>query len=509
MRFWSILCLALLGASPALADSLPSDCEGHNPVLIKQGCSAILDAGQDMQSLDFEAYSNRALAELSLQDPQSALQDAQAAIALNPDNETTYLTLARAYLALNQIEKAQDALSKAIDLNPDDSSAYVLLGELQLARGNFQASIAQQNHALALAPNNPDAYIARAMAEMQGNNLKAAWADVNEAASLGSVDPRIHLVRGLAAVAMQNWQIAAGEEMQFLAQGDSGIYAVYALPALSQAELNVGDPKSALDAINQAIALFPQTLNFYTERAIIEAELGQPQSEIADLTMAINNIDPEKSKDLFYRSLILRAGAYQSLQLFEKAKADIKQAISLMPNQPDAYAALANIERSSGNLDKAIKADQKAIARDPDNISLYTDLSTLHDAQHNYAAAASDEGKILKIDPNSAMDLNNRCWFLALDGRLNDALGYCQQALKITPQDPATLDSTGFVYLRLGNNQQAIYYYDLALKADPKLASSLYGRGLAEQKIGDAKAAKADIALAKKYDPDIESDFAT
>lgn len=509
MRFWSIVCLVLFGAFPAFAESPPSACEGQNPTLIKQGCSAILDAGQTMQSLDFEAYNNRALAELSLQEPQTAAQDAQAAIALNPNNGPAHLTLARAYLALNEPEKALDEVSKAVLLNPYDSGAYVLLGELQLARGDWQASITEQNRALQLASDNADAYIARAMAEIQGNNIKAAWADVNQAASLGSTDPRIHLVRGLAAVPAQSWQVVVAEETQFLAQGNPSIYAAYALPALSQAQLNLGNPKAALGSINRAIALFPETLNFYTERAIIEAALEQFQPAITDLTTVIKAASSTKAKALVYRSLILRAGAYQSLKQYEKAKADLIQAVSLAPKQPDAYAALASVERSAGDLDAAVQADQQAITLDPENTSLYTDLSTLHDAQHNYAAAAADEAAILKIQPHSALDLNNRCWFLALDGKLNDALGYCQQALKIAPHDAATLDSTGFVYLRLNDNQQAIHYYDLALKADPQLASSLYGRGLAEQKLGETKEAAADIALAKKYDPDIESDFAS
>ncbi|HTQ70505.1 MAG TPA: tetratricopeptide repeat protein, partial [Acidocella sp.] len=115
--------------------------------------------------------------------------------------------------------------------------------------------------------------------------------------------------------------------------------------------------------------------------------------------------------------------------------------------------------------------------------------------------------RILQVQPKSAGDLNNRCWFLALDGKLTQALGYCQQALSLDPGNAATLDSTGFVYLKLKNEKQAISYYDQALKADPKLASSLYGRGLAEQAGGDADAAKADIALARQYDPKIEQEF--
>ena len=197
------------------------------------------------------------------------------------------------------------------------------------------------------------------------------------------------------------------------------------------------------------------------------------------------------------------------LKQSQKAQSDIGRAIALQPQQWEAYALRAVVEREAGKLDAAQADDEKVLTLHPGDKMAYADLSLIHAARHDYAAAAADEAAILKTQPHSAPDLNNRCWFLALDGKLNEALGYCQQALQITPNDPATLDSTGFVYLRLQNNQQAIHYYNLALKADPKMASSLYGRALAEQKVGEDKQAKADMALAKHYDPNIEKDFGT
>lgn len=513
MRLLATTFLAVLIASPAFAGANPADCEGQGPALIKQGCSAILAAGQNMQSLDFEAYNNRALAELDLQEPQAALQDAQAGIALNPNNGPIHLALARAYLALNQPAKALDAASQAMTLSPNDSGPYILLGELQLLRGDWQASITEQDRALQHDPTSTEAYMARAVAEMQGNDISSALADANQAASLGSTDTRIHLIRGLAAADANSWQVAQVEESLFLTQNDTGLYAVYALPVLAQAQLNLGDPHGALVSINRAIALMPQTPNFYMQRAIIEAVLGQTQPEMGDLTAVINaasSASPQAGdKEMLYHSLVLRSGTYLTLHQIAPARADITQAITLFPKQPQAYAVLADIEHAAGNLDAAVAADQKAIAVDPNDALLYASLSMLHDAQHNYAAAAADEAAILKIQPHSATDLNNRCWFLALDGKLDEALGDCQLALKITPNDPATLDSTGFVYLQKQQNELAIHYYTLALKAAPQMASSLYGRGLAEQRLGDPKKAEADIALAKKYDPDIMKDFGT
>ncbi|WBO60895.1 hypothetical protein GT370_09295 [Acidocella sp. MX-AZ03] len=78
--------LAFLAAAPAFSDAPPAlaACESHDPTAALQGCGAVLDAGQDMEAYDFEARNNRALAELELHQPQPALADALAGIALNP-----------------------------------------------------------------------------------------------------------------------------------------------------------------------------------------------------------------------------------------------------------------------------------------------------------------------------------------------------------------------------------------------------------------------------------------
>ena len=55
--------LAFLAAAPAFADAPPAlaACESHDPTAALQGCGAVLDAGQDMEAYDFEAYNNLSL----------------------------------------------------------------------------------------------------------------------------------------------------------------------------------------------------------------------------------------------------------------------------------------------------------------------------------------------------------------------------------------------------------------------------------------------------------------
>ncbi|MDE1896762.1 MAG: hypothetical protein KGH91_06780, partial [Rhodospirillales bacterium] len=153
-RYAFAFLLGLSAASPALADapSPVSDCESHSPARQVAGCNAILAAGQNMEALDFEAYNNRALAELQLNQLKPALADAQAGIALNPGNGRIYLTLARAYLALRQPQQALGAVNQAIALIPDDPAPLILRGEIELLGGDWQGDVADQDAALGHDP---------------------------------------------------------------------------------------------------------------------------------------------------------------------------------------------------------------------------------------------------------------------------------------------------------------------------------------------------------------------
>ena len=503
MRFvgaWAGL-LGLVSVSAVAASPL-SDCESKNPLTEQQGCTAVLAAGQEMQSLDFGAYNNRAQALLSLGQPQEALKDALAGEALNPENGPIHLAAAKAYVALNQMDKAKAAVQQAQRLSPNDPDTYVLQGEMQLAAGHVQAGFTSLKRALALDPNDADAYVARAVAYMQNGKLQLAVFDVSKAVSLGSTDPRVHLVLGFAAADKNNWQEAALEETQYLAAAPENPLV---LAALAQAQHALGHNQAALVAINKALTFTSSVPEFYLLRAQVEDALTQFSDEIADLTTVIENSSGDK--DQLYRTLLWRANAEQEAKLPDAALEDVNAAIKLQPHGAKAYAAKAVLERLAGHAQLAIADDNEAITRDKTDIQAYEDQADAYSLLHNYEAAAEDETAVLKLQPNSALDLNNRCWFLALDGKLPEAEVDCLHALRLSPNDPSTLDSTGYVYLQLKQYQKAIEFTTRALAQSPHLATSLYGRALAEQALGQDKKAEADRALAKRYDPKIEQDF--
>ncbi len=121
--------------------------------------------------------------------------------------------------------------------------------------------------------------------------------------------------------------------------------------------------------------------------------------------------------------------------------------------------------------------------------------------------AIRDYDQAIRLKPNYAHAINNRCWARAVVGRLNDALKDCNKAVELQPHVGNTFENRAMIYLRLGQLKLAIADYDHALKLDPESADDLYGRGIARLKSGDKDGGKADIKAGKLKKPSVVEEF--
>ena len=132
--------------------------------------------------------------------------------------------------------------------------------------------------------------------------------------------------------------------------------------------------------------------------------------------------------------------------------------------------------------------------------------------RNQFERAVADFDEAIRLNPNSAVALHNRCWARIAIGQWTDALSDCNESLRIHPGNASTLGTRGLVYLKAGAFDKAIVDYDAALNGDPKLvgakmAAALYGRGLAKEKQG-TDGSNGDIAAAKAINPAIAEQFA-
>ena len=77
---------------------------------------------------------------------------------------------------------------------------------------------------------------------------------------------------------------------------------------------------------------------------------------------------------------------------------------------------------------------------------------------------------------NEAQEWNNKGVDLGKNGRIEEALAACDQALKIDPEFVEAWINKGSALNELGRHQEAIEAYDQALKIDPGFAQAKKNR---------------------------------
>jgi Flp pilus assembly protein TadD len=126
------------------------------------------------------------------------------------------------------------------------------------------------------------------------------------------------------------------------------------------------------------------------------------------------------------------------------------------PEDEMLAGAVANYLHGASRFEDAESHLNDAIERIPENARLLFQLGAVLERQGRVDEAEAAFTKVLGLNPESAGALNYLGYMLADRGlRLEESLGYIQQAVALDPYNGAYLDSLGWVYFRLGELELA------------------------------------------------------
>ncbi len=131
--------------------------------------------------------------QLSSGTPQTAMDDFNQAIKLDPKLAEAYLDRAMAYEELKNTDAALKDYAQAIQLSPEYSQAYFQRANVELTvsgdnGANHAKALADYNKAIELSPKNAGYYLWRGMAKAGIADYKGALADYDQAEKLGLKD---------------------------------------------------------------------------------------------------------------------------------------------------------------------------------------------------------------------------------------------------------------------------------------------------------------------------------
>ncbi len=176
-----------------------------------------------------------------------------------------------------------------------------------------------------------------------------------------------------------------------------------------------------------------------------------------------------------------RGWAYDEKGLYDRAIADLDEAIRLDPNMANAYNNRGNAYSDKGLFDRGIADLDEAIRLDPKNASAYNNRGWAYNEKGLYDRAIADLDEAIRFDPKLSSAYKLRGFSHFKKGELDWALADLDKAIRLNSKYAKAYAVRGDVYTSKGLYDRAIAEYDAALRLEPDLADARQGRAAAQQ----------------------------
>jgi tetratricopeptide (TPR) repeat protein len=148
---------------------------------------------------------------------------------------------------------------------------------------------------------------------------------------------------------------------------------------------------------------------------------------------------------------------------YPEAVTEFEQVLSVDPDNDGAYRGLAQAYAAMGLPDKAIEAWQHDISLHPDSSDSYTQLAKFEFNRGDYAAAAGDFRRALRVAPANPALLSSLGASLAHAGFFDESRAALEQSVRLAPSFSAW-DTLGDLDLRQKRYADAANDYEKALE---------------------------------------------
>ena len=443
-----------------------------------------------------DATANEMYAELLIRTANRAsmnktLEEIKKLVDNHPANGLLRLDLARAYFGTNDREKALAAAQEAVsdEQKPGQRSrpgvilpAEILQARIYGERGandDFQKAVDITTRVLEASPQEPDATLIkdRALISM-GQGDKA----LPELEALLQRFPKI----SEAHILLGNLYLRARQFDKATAQFDAAYKAMPPDPrgflGLQEVKLYSGHSSEALQALQDLVSKNPNDMTARFQLANFQATAAG-----------------------------LPANQANSKQLLEQAADNFKEVLKTNSGSVEIWLRLGVIQSALGQLDPALASFEQAGTADPKNVQAFMNQALLLDRLNRKKEAADAYSKVLNLQSDNALALNNLAYMSAESGsNLDQAQTYAERAKKKAPDSPDVADTLGYVYLKKNLNKEAADIFRRNVAEHPDNAAFRFHLAMALLKEGDKQGAKEQAGKAlQSANPDLQNKIKT
>jgi tetratricopeptide (TPR) repeat protein len=119
------------------------------------------------------------------------------------------------------------------------------------------------------------------------------------------------------------------------------------------------------------------------------------------------------------------------------------------------------------NQDQAIGFFQKALALNPLEVKIHSDLALALSKQKRFEEALREIDSFLALAPKNPTGLYNKATILSDMGRSREAIWWYEKAIEASPDFYQAHTDLGNAYYRIGEVEKAVMQYEKALSINP------------------------------------------
>ena len=429
------------------------------------------------------------------QRPDEARRVLEQAIKDFPDDDTPKLTLVDFVSRQRSPGEAEQLLRGFIARAPDDYDLQLQLGTLLESSDKTQQALAVYQELIRRAGPEPKGMIARdrvAAIDLRQGRTDKALTLITEVLQANPRDPMALGLRGEIELERHD-PAAAITDFRAVLRDQPRAISVQRL--LARAHLANGEPALAEEALRAALEVAPGDSVTTIELARLMVQTRRPDDAVALLEQAVR-----KAPDLPLREELVRAYlakrdfatarsaarelttsypdaptphylagvAAQGEDKLEEAQKEYEQALALRPQAIEVLSALARLEVSRGQGDRAIELVKSAVERDSTNAYAWNLLGELYLARQNLAQATDAFTRASRMTPQWWIPQRNLALASAAGNDLTGAMAHYDAAIKLAPSEPALVIELAELCEKHGRVDEAIAHYDAWHRKNPR-----------------------------------------
>lgn len=419
-----------------------------------EDCFRALDALLRKDAGDVAALLLRGRARLARRETAQAIQDLRQVLKLEPRLVAARYHLALAYLQAGNNHTARRELQETVSLAPGFTEARLRLAELNLRLGRIQPTIEDLERLVAKQPALAGGY----------RLLGSAYLAKGEAAKASEAS------RKLAAHAPQDPWGPYLLGVSLLAQGKRAEAAQHFEAALALAP-------GFVEPLAQLVALRVAERKLDAAISRISTQLNKAQTS-ARMHHLLGEIHAARGET-------------------KQAEEAYLKALQLDPNLVSGHLALGRLYAASGNYDGALAKIEASLKAGPEHPMLHMLAGVIQERKGDVPKAQRAYERALALNPRLAAAANNLAYLhLQPSGDKGRALELARAAREAAPHDPHISDTLGWALYHHGAYRTAL---GLLKESAGKLGDNAevqYHLGMAAFKAGDRETARSALRVA-------------